>query len=162
MNSGSKCFLLVTKRGGWAEKWHLFSNWLVALIAVFYCHYIVVRICSGLRRWPWDTAGFQVFCQRRRKGPDSLDGTCCYSYFALTTCLRYPALQEEWGDGCGADWNVTVTSRAGWSRYVRCSYCWTMEKSPHWEQLWVVLVLCWLTFDWSFMVIPRCQHPEVA
>lgn len=71
------------------RKWYLFSNWLVALIAVFYCHYFVVMVCSGLGRWPWDTARFQVFCQRRRKGQDILlFSFCSYNVFEIPSSGR--------------------------------------------------------------------------
>lgn len=84
------------------RKWHSFSNCHVALIAFFLFLSLVredvfsVRVSSELGRWPWDRAGFRVqaFCQRKRKGADSLDSTCYYSYFAVKMCVRYLALKE--------------------------------------------------------------------
>lgn len=72
------------------RKWHSFSNWHGALIAIF-----SVVTCQGrcllgqgelwAGRWPWDWSGFQVPALCQRKGADSQDRTCknlslcCYS-----------------------------------------------------------------------------------
>lgn len=77
------------------------------LVCCFNCSFLLLLRGQGMF-WAGEvalghpTAGFQVFCQRRRKEPDSLNRTC-YSYFALTMCLRFPALVEERGDSCGVD-----------------------------------------------------------
>lgn len=63
-------FFIGNKAGRMGRKWHLFSNWFVALIAVSYCYYFVVVVCSGLGRWPWDTAGFKFFA--REGGKDQI------------------------------------------------------------------------------------------
>lgn len=72
------------------RKWYLFSNWLVALIAVFYCHYFVVMVCLDWGGGLGTQLGFKFFAREGGK-----DRAFCYSYFALTMCLRYPALEED-------------------------------------------------------------------
>lgn len=65
------------------------------LVCCFNCSFLLLLLCGRGMLWAGEVAlghsWFQVFCQRRRKGPDSLDRTCCYSNFALTMVFEIPS-----------------------------------------------------------------------